>query len=122
MFLERLKTCVGDKALSEMMSRADENILMFLQQVIEMGRLAMDRGQGLEDNMNINWVFKKFAHETKWDMVIEKEDDGERFQQVLDNLDKWAEEFQMVYNIDKFHILHLGENNAKYSYTLGGRN
>ena len=92
---------------------------MAVEKVMEMSRLAMDRES--EDNMNDNSVFKKFADDTKWGMVVKKEEDREKFQQGLDNLDKWAEEWQMAYNIGKCHILHLGKNNPNYLYTLGGQ-
>lgn len=59
---------------------------MAVEKVMEMSRLARD--QGLEDNMNDNLVFKKFADDTKWGLGIKKEVDRDRFQQGRDNLGK----------------------------------
>ena len=36
-------------------------------------------------------------------------------------LHDWANTWQIQYNMDKCHILHVGKNNMKFEYQLGGR-
>ena len=36
----------------------------------------------------------------------------------INSLTYWSESFQMSFNLDKCHILHLGKNNPKASYTM----
>ena len=44
-------------------------------------------------------VLAKFADDTKWAMVVENDDDRKVFQQGLDNLKAWSEEWQMLFNV-----------------------
>ena len=41
-------------------------------------------------------------------------------QSTINRLLEWSEEWQMLFNSDKCHILHLGNNNARQSYSMGG--
>ena len=66
-------------------------------------------------------TLKKFADDTKWGAVVESAEDRAEFQEGLDNLQAWADTWQMQYNVDKCHILHVGKNNRGYEYQLGGR-
>ena len=63
-------------------------------------------------------TIKKFADDTKIAMVVESEEDRLKFQSNLDRLVKWSEEWQMLFNIDKCHIMHLGKKNPLYTYSL----
>ena len=63
----------------------------------------------------------KFADDTKWAMVVETEEQSRIFQEGIRRLEAWSAEWQMLFNEDKCHILHLGGKNAKFSYTMGGR-
>ena len=42
------------------------------------------------------------------------------FQTGIDRLQEWADKWQMAFNVDKCHILHMGEKNKKFKYQLGG--
>ena len=64
-------------------------------------------------------IIKKFADDTKCMMVVESNDDRERFQLMLDNFANWSSEWQMAFNTDKCHILHTGRNYQKYTYQWG---
>ena len=66
-------------------------------------------------------VLKKFADDTKWGMVVQNDIDRGIFQQGLDNLVEWSEEWQMLFNVDKCHIIHAGRNNRNFEYNMGGR-
>ena len=37
-----------------------------------------------------------------------------------ESLLQWADEWQMEFNKEKRHIIHLGRNNKRYQYTMGG--
>jgi ribonuclease P/MRP protein subunit RPP40 len=66
-------------------------------------------------------IIKKFADDTKWGRVVESAEDRACFQAGLDSLQAWADTWQMQYNVDKCHILHVGKDNMKHEYQLGGR-
>ena len=66
-------------------------------------------------------VLKKFADDTKWAMVTETEQDRQLFQRGLDNLVQWSIEWQMLFNVDKCHVIHMGRKNHEFSYNMGGR-
>ena len=65
-------------------------------------------------------ILKKFADDTKWGAVVETAQDRACFQEGIDKLQEWAQKWQMAFNSDKCHILHMGEHNQKFKYQLGG--
>jgi hypothetical protein len=62
----------------------------------------------------------KFADDTKWAMVVEDDDDRKVFQQGLNALINWSEEWQMLFNVDKCKVIHVGAKNHGYKYEMGG--
>ena len=66
-------------------------------------------------------ILKKFADDTKFAMVVESEEERARFQAGLDNLQTWSEDWQMLFNVTKCKIIHMGYNNKEYTYTMNGR-
>ena len=66
-------------------------------------------------------VLKKFADDTKFAMVVESEEDKAKFQAVLDHLQAWSQDWQMLFNVSKCKILHMGRNNSNYEYSMGSR-
>ena len=42
------------------------------------------------------------------------------FQEGIEKLQEWAQKWQMAFNTDKCHILHMGEHNQNFKYQLGG--
>ena len=65
-------------------------------------------------------ILKKFADDTKCYMVVETEEDKARFQTMLSSLMRWSEKWQMLFNMDKCHVLHAGRHNPQYDYVWGG--
>ena len=56
---------------------------------------------------------KKFADDTKcYQLVITEEDKG-RFQAMLDNLNNWNKDWQMMFNMDKCHVIHVGKKDPE---------
>ena len=69
---------------------------------------------------NLEGFISKFADDSNWARVVMGEDDRKEFQEGLDRLMGWAEKWQMEFNKGKCHILHLGRNNHRYEYSMGG--
>ena len=76
-----------------------------------------DIDKGVED---LEGFLSKFADDSKWARKVMGEEDQEKFQEGLDKLMGWAEEWQMDFNKGKCHIMHLGKKNKKFEYTMGG--
>jgi hypothetical protein len=72
---------------------------------------------GVED---LGGFLSKFADDTKWAKMVMGEQDRDEFQRGLDKLMHWADIWQMEFNKDKCHILHLGKKNSMFEYTMGG--
>ena len=53
--------------------------------------------------------------------MVESQEQQAELQKTIDRLVEWSGEWQMLFNSDKCHILHLGGNNGNYEYTMGGR-
>jgi len=73
----------------------------------------------LDDNV-VNWI-SKFADDTKIGGVVDSEEGFQSLQRDLDQLEKWAEKWQMEFNADKCEILHFGRTNQSRKYRLNGR-
>ena len=53
-------------------------------------------------------MVKKFADDTKCYMVVETEEDRIRFQGMLNSLEDWSRDWQILFNMDKCHVIHSG--------------
>ena len=62
----------------------------------------------------------KFADDTKGLHQVNNNSDGDKLQRDLDNLYKWSCDWQMLFNLDKCHILHFGKTNPRYDYNING--
>ena len=62
----------------------------------------------------------KFADDTKMAMVVEDEEDARKMQEDLDNLNRWASEWEMCFNASKCKVMHVGNNNRKTDYFMDG--
>ena len=65
-------------------------------------------------------MIKKFADDTKCYMVVESEEDQARFQSMLVNLEQWSTDWQMLFNMEKCHVIHVGRKNQHFGYRWGG--
>ena len=63
------------------------------------------------------WLLK-FADDTKGMHKVDNDDDSAKLQQNLDNLYKWSCDWQMLFNLDKCHVLHFGNTNPRKTYTI----
>ena len=63
----------------------------------------------------------KFADDTKVFSVVSNANDTDRLQQDLRNLCNWSQDWQMLFNVDKCKIMHIGYNNGKAKYEMNGK-
>ena len=68
----------------------------------------------------VSTLIKKFADDTKTASVANNLAQCDKFQEQLDNLQRWSDIWQMSFNLDKCVVMHLGKKNPRYSYNLNG--
>ena len=60
----------------------------------------------------------KFVDDTKIGHAVATEDEVQLLRDDLKNLPKWAINWQMLFNVEKFVVMHIGTNNTLYSYNM----
>ena len=60
----------------------------------------------------------KFADDTKIDRAVATEDEVQLLRDDVKYLAKWAIDWQMLSNVEKCVVLHIGTNNKLYSYNM----
>lgn len=75
----------------------------------------------IDDYAELIELLIKFADDTKGMQSIRGPEDRDRLQRTLDRLMDWAKEWGMSFNLDKCKIMHVGNNNPNFKYTMGGR-
>ena len=68
----------------------------------------------------VNCALLKFADDTKGVRAVNSEADAMKLQADLDNIFCWSTDWQMLFNLEKCHILHLGNNNPNHEYNING--
>ena len=63
-----------------------------------------------------------FADSTKVYHAIESTDTPELLQNDVGKSEYWGGEWKMVYNTDKCHHVHIGENTEASNYKMGSGN
>ena len=63
----------------------------------------------------------KFSDDTKLFGVVMTKDDVDRLQMDLRNLCKWSQDWLMLFNIEKFKVMHIGHNNVKAKYDMNNK-
>ena len=66
-----------------------------------------------------NWVLK-FADDTKIFEPVCNQSDYMKFQEDLNRLFSWSTDWQMLFNVEKCKIMHIGRSNKVYDYSLDG--
>ena len=51
---------------------------------------------------------------------MDSQEDREAFQEMLNNLETWSQEWQLLFNRSKCKVMHFGKNNTRQLYTMGG--
>lgn len=67
---------------------------------------------------NIKSKINKFADDCKLGKPVSCKEDVEILRQDLKNLSKWAEDWQMNFNIEKCSVVHLGGKNSNNIYKI----
>jgi hypothetical protein len=65
-------------------------------------------------------VMKKFADDTKLGHTVSSDVERGELQGALDNLCRWADLWGMEFNVKKCKVMHVGHNNQRFQYTMGG--
>ena len=60
----------------------------------------------------------KFADDTKIGRAVATEDEVQLLRDYLKKLAKWAIDWQILFNVDKCVVRHIGRNNKLYSYNM----
>ena len=68
----------------------------------------------------VDTKIKKFADDTKLYERVWTEAQALSMQSSLDSVFKWGNEGQMLFNLSKCKVLHVGKNNLKHQYRMGG--
>ena len=63
----------------------------------------------------------KFADDTKLCREIGNTLDAESLQEDLKRLAQWSLDWQMLFNIDKCSVMHVGKHNENHRYQLSGK-
>ena len=66
-----------------------------------------------------NWVLK-FADDTKIFGPVCNQSDYMKFQEDLNRLFSWSTDWQMIFNVEKCKIMHIGRSTKVYDYSLDG--
>jgi hypothetical protein len=72
----------------------------------------------MEEELDV--VLNKFADDTKGMKTIQSEEDRDKMQKALDCLCKWAEKWEMKFNVTKCKVMHIGQRNPEYEYRMNG--
>ena len=69
---------------------------------------------------NLVDILSKFDDDTKVGRVIASDEDRVLVQSALDQLCDWADRWEMMFNVEKCHVLHLGKSNKNFSNSMNG--
>ena len=69
-----------------------------------------------------NNICKLFADDCKLYCEILREGNDNLMQRDLTNLELWSKKWQLLFNIDKCKVMHVGRKNPQLSYSLYGEN
>jgi len=64
-----------------------------------------------------NWILK-FADDTKFFSRIKDQNDQDRLQQDLFKLIMWSKEWQMMFNVSKCKVMHIGKSYVQGQYYM----
>ena len=62
----------------------------------------------------------KFDDDTKLMGKVGRVEEIEKLRGDFKKLDAWSKEWQMVFNADKYKVLHFGHNNGQVHYVMDG--
>ena len=66
----------------------------------------------------VSSLCQMYADDTKVFSCVDSEEQKKKLQCDLDNLVEWADTWQLRFNAEKCHVLHLGSKNQRYAYSM----
>ena len=60
----------------------------------------------------------KFPDDTKIGRAVGTEEEVQLLRDYLKNVAKWAIDWQMLFNVEKCMVMHIGTNNKLYTYNM----
>jgi ribonucleases P/MRP protein subunit RPP40 len=63
----------------------------------------------------------KFADDTKLCRGVGDDEDAEILREDLRRMFRWSQDWQMLFNVEKCSVMHMGKRNKEYSYEMGGK-
>ena len=66
-------------------------------------------------------IILKFADDSKLIGKVGRVDETEKLRGDLKKLGAWSKEWQIVFNTDKYKVLHFGHNNGQVHYVMDGK-
>ena len=70
---------------------------------------------------NLHGMVSKFVDDTKIGGIVDSEGGYLGLQQYLDQLDQWADEWQMEFNLDTCVVMHFSRLNQDRTDSINGR-
>jgi len=64
-----------------------------------------------------NWILK-FADDTKVFSSVNSVEEHSKLQKDLQAINRWSEEWQMLFNVDKCKVMHIGKEHQNLSYYM----
>jgi len=74
---------------------------------------------GLDEDIS-NFILK-FADDTKVFGKVMDDKDKCKLQEDLNKLVSWAQKWEMGFNVTKCKVMHIGNNNNKFSYEMNNK-
>jgi len=62
----------------------------------------------------------KFADDTKMGRGVDTEEEADVLRKDIEGLHRWAEKWQMKFNKEKCSVMHMGKDNKRFQYEMGG--
>ena len=72
-------------------------------------------------NLNIFGLVFKFADDTKIISTVKDSTDSMKLQADINTLHQWAGSWQMLFNISKCKVMHIGRRNVGFQYYMNGQ-
>ncbi len=69
-------------------------------------------------DVGLNNFISKFAEDTKIGNSIVDDRNRLNLQEDLRKISQWSERWEMPFNVNKCHILHVGTRNQKFDYEM----
>ncbi len=73
-------------------------------------------------DVGLNNFIVKFADDTKIGNSVISDRDRQILQDDLSKISAWSARWEMLFNVNKCHILQVGTRNLKYYYEISGEN